>query len=94
MIDVGRRRCRNLLLPTVEPFGLARFATSIRRRAAVNAPARHVRFKQADVKRAFAGALAAGVNVKVTIDPRGNIVIVPINDAAAEAGDETWADFK
>ena len=37
-----------------------------------------VRFKQADIKRAAAGVIAAGLPVaKIEIDPNGKIVIFP-----------------
>lgn len=43
--------------------------------------ARASRFKQSDVTRALKGARAAGVAVRVEIDPSVMIYLVPIGDA-------------
>ena len=53
-----------------------------------------VRFKQADVKRAAAGVIAAGLPVaKIEIDPNGKIVIFP-GQPKEDAGSNAWADLE
>lgn len=48
----------------------------------MNAPAR---FRQSDITRAMKGAMAAGArNIKVIIDPQGNIEITVASDAPAK----------
>lgn len=42
---------------------------------------RSIRFKQSDITRAFKGAQKAGVAVKVEIDARGTMHLVPIGAA-------------
>lgn len=42
------------------------------------------RFKQSDITRAFKGAKAAGVTVKVEIDARGTMHLIPVGAAPAE----------
>ena len=44
---------------------------------------RTARFKQSDVTRALRGAAAAGVQVRIEIDPRGTMHLVPIGNAPA-----------
>ena len=54
----------------------------------------HVRFKQADVKRAAAGTLAAGLIIaKIEIDPNGKIVIIP-GTPKPESEVNEWADLE
>lgn len=52
------------------------------------------RFRQADIKRAAAGAIGAGLPIaKIEIDPTGKIVIIPgIPDK--RAGVNEWADLE
>jgi hypothetical protein len=52
------------------------------------------RFTQADMKRAAAGVLAAGLNIaKIVIDPHGKIVIIP-GTPSKEDGSDEWADLE
>ena len=52
------------------------------------------RFTQADMKRATAGVLAAGLAIaKIVIDPTGKIVIIPSNDNSIPGMNE-WADLE
>ncbi|QZP07810.1 hypothetical protein [Caenibius sp. WL] len=54
----------------------------------------HVRFKQADVKRAAAGTIAAGLPIaKIEIDPNGKIVIITGSPKSASEVNE-WADLE
>jgi hypothetical protein len=54
---------------------------------------RPVRFTQADLKRAVAGATAAGMLVgRIEIEPNGKIVILPRTDKPTHDNDE-WADL-
>ena len=57
----------------------------------MSAPAR---FRQADIKRAAAGVVAAGVPIaKIEIDPSGKIVIFPGAQQTAKNLDE-WSDLE
>jgi hypothetical protein len=57
----------------------------------MTAPAR---FTQADIKRATSGVLSAGVSIaKITIDPRGRIVIIP-GTPKTKDGENEWADLE
>lgn len=57
----------------------------------MSAPAR---FRQADIKRAAAGMIAAKMSVaKIEIDPNGKIVIIPGNPIKAAEANE-WADLE
>ncbi len=57
----------------------------------MSAPAR---FTKADMKRATAGVLAAGLPIaKIEIDPNGKIIIIP-GLAKNDAGDSEWADLE
>lgn len=57
----------------------------------MTAPAR---FKQADIKRAAAGVVAAGVPIaKIEIDPNGKIVIFPGTQQTPKNLDE-WSDLE
>lgn len=52
------------------------------------------KFTQTDIKRAFAGAMAAGLpDVKIEIDPTGKIVIIPRFDKRRGKDDSEWADL-
>lgn len=52
------------------------------------------RFTQADMKRATAGVLAAGLTIaKIVIDPTGKIVIIPSNDNTKPEMNE-WGDLE
>lgn len=54
----------------------------------------HARFKQADVKRATAGVIGAGLSIaKIEIDHTGKIVIIP-GKPEANAGNNEWADLE
>lgn len=54
---------------------------------------RPVRFTQADLRRAVAGATAAGVLVgRIEIEPNGKIVILPATLKPAHDNDE-WSDL-
>ena len=54
----------------------------------------HVRFKQADIKRAAAGTIAAGLAIaKIEIDPNGKIVIIP-GQPKPESEVNEWADLE
>lgn len=56
----------------------------------MTAPAR---FKQADIKRAAAGVLSAGLQVaKIVIDANGKIVIIPGSPKESERSNE-WEDL-
>lgn len=51
------------------------------------------RFTQSDIKRAMAGAIAAGVTApKIEIDPTGKIIIIA-DPKNRKAKDEEWADL-
>lgn len=53
------------------------------------------RFTQADMKRAAAGVLAAGLNIaKIEIDPNGKIVIIPGAAKNDNARLNEWADLE
>jgi hypothetical protein len=53
------------------------------------------RFKQTDIKRAAAGALAAGLGIaKIEIDRDGKIVIIPASAKKPEADNDEWADLR
>jgi hypothetical protein len=57
----------------------------------VTAPAR---FTKADLKRATAGVLAAGVPIaKIEIDPNGKITIIP-GSSENRRGANEWADLE
>lgn len=52
------------------------------------------RFKQADIKRAAAGVVGAGLSIaKIEIDPQGKIVIIPGSPRAKGESDE-WRDLE
>ena len=52
------------------------------------------KFTQADIKRAFAGAIAAGISApKVQIDTNGNISIIAANQNRPAKDDESWGDL-
>jgi len=52
------------------------------------------KFTQTDIKRAFAGAAAAGLpDVKIEIDPTGKIVIIPRFEQRRAKDDSEWADL-
>jgi hypothetical protein len=56
---------------------------------------RSARFKQADVKRASAGAVAAGLTVaRIEIDVSGKIVIVAGQPIIESENDNEWADLE
>lgn len=58
----------------------------------MTAPAR---FRQADVKRAVAGIVAAGLSVaKVEIDAGGKIVVIPGKPTTSPGNDNEWADLE
>lgn len=51
------------------------------------------RFTQADIRRAMAGAIAAGISTpKIEIDPTGKIIIIA-DPKTRKAKDEEWADL-
>lgn len=51
------------------------------------------RFTQADIRRAMAGAIAAGVVApKIEIDPTGKIIIIA-DPKIRKAKDDEWADL-
>lgn len=53
------------------------------------------RFTQADLRRAAAGTLAAGLTVaKIEIDPDGKIVIIPGTTEKLPGNDNEWADLE
>lgn len=52
-----------------------------------------VRFTQADLRRAVAGVVSAGVLIgRIEIDPNGKIVILPATGKPEHDNDE-WADL-
>jgi hypothetical protein len=52
------------------------------------------KFTQSDIKRAFAGALAAGISApKIEIDPQGKIVIIADQQKRTRKDDGEWADL-
>ena len=58
----------------------------------MTAPAR---FKQADVKRAGAGALSLGLTIaRIEIEPNGKIVIIPGEPDPNAGNDNEWADLE
>lgn len=58
----------------------------------MTAPAR---FRQADVKRATAGVVAAGLSVaRVEIDAGGKIVIIPGQPTIPPKNDNEWEDLE
>lgn len=58
----------------------------------MTAPAR---FRQADVKRAVAGLVSAGLSVaRVEIDAFGKIVIIPGKPTTRVGNDNEWADLE
>lgn len=42
-------------------------------------------FRQSDITRVLKAARAAGVDIRVEIEPSGKIVIIPMKDAATNA---------
>lgn len=53
------------------------------------------RFTQADLRRAVAGTVAAGLGItKIEIDRDGKIVIIPGPVEAAPGNDNEWADLE
>jgi len=53
-----------------------------------------VRFTQADLKRAAAGTMAAGLSIaRIEIDPNGKIVIIP-GRPESRRGVNEWADLE
>lgn len=59
----------------------------------MNAPVRHVRFKQADIKRVAKGLADAGISdYRIEIDPNGKIAIM-MGPSAKKAGDSSWDDL-
>lgn len=53
------------------------------------------RFTQADVRRAAAATMAAGLGVaRIEIDPNGKIVIIPGAPDKAAGNDNAWADLE
>ena len=58
----------------------------------MTAPAR---FKQADVRRAAAGVVAAGLSVaRVEIDSSGKIVVIPGKPTIEPRNDNEWGDLE
>lgn len=52
------------------------------------------KFTQADIKRAFAGAMAAGIATpKIEIDPTGKIIIIADLQKRTRKDDGEWADL-
>lgn len=52
------------------------------------------RFTQSDIKRAMAGAIAAGVSApKIEIDPSGKIIIIADFQNRKPKDDGEWADL-
>lgn len=52
------------------------------------------RFTQADLKRAAAGVVAAGLDIaRIEIDPNGKITIIP-GQPKNRAGANEWADLE
>lgn len=52
------------------------------------------RFTQADMRRAAAGVLAAGLNIaKIEIDLSGKIVIIPATGTPVVENPDEWADL-
>lgn len=53
------------------------------------------RFTQADLKRAAAGVVAAGLAiVRIEIDREGKIVIIPGGQQSLTGNDNEWADLE
>jgi len=53
------------------------------------------RFTQADLRRAVAGVVAAGLGVsKIEIDREGKIVIIPNAPKSQPGNDNEWADLE
>lgn len=53
------------------------------------------RFTQADMKRAAAGVLAAGLHIaKISIDRDGSISIIPTVARPTAENDDEWADLE
>lgn len=53
------------------------------------------RFRQADIKRAVAGMVSAGLSVaKVEIDASGKIVVIPGKPTTSPGNDNEWADLE
>lgn len=58
----------------------------------MTAPAR---FTQADLRRAAAGVLAAGLGIsQIRIDREGNISIIPSTGKPEAGNDDEWADLE
>ena len=58
----------------------------------MTAPAR---FRQADIKRAAAGVVAAGLSVvRVEIDAAGKIIVIPGKPTTSIGNDNEWADLE
>ena len=52
------------------------------------------RFRQADIRRAASGVIAAGLPIaKIEIDPTGKIVVIP-GVPKPEAANDEWADLE